>query len=101
MCIRDRFGPRDVLHAEHEQIAKLQRGICGDDVGVLEPGGGLDLAEEAFEEIGAVHDLPPHHLEHFITAHQLSLIHIFNITRDAFHPEWNYSIAPRNKNMER
>jgi hypothetical protein len=24
-----------------------------------------------------------------------------NITRDAFHPEWNYSIAPRNKNMER
>jgi hypothetical protein len=24
-----------------------------------------------------------------------------NITRDAFHPEWNYSIAPRNQNMER
>ncbi len=23
------------------------------------------------------------------------------ITRDAFHPEWNYSIAPRNLNMER
>src|SRR5271165_2263244 len=22
-----------------------------------------------------------------------------NITRDAFHPEWNYSIAPSNKNM--
>ena len=24
-----------------------------------------------------------------------------NITRDAFHPEWNYSIAPRISNMER
>ena len=24
-----------------------------------------------------------------------------NITRDKFHPEWNYAIAPRNQNMER
>ena len=24
-----------------------------------------------------------------------------NITRDAFHPEWNYSLAPRNMQMER
>ena len=24
-----------------------------------------------------------------------------NITRDTFHPEWNYSIAPRNMNMVR
>jgi hypothetical protein len=24
-----------------------------------------------------------------------------NITRDAFHPEWNYSIAPRTLNVER
>ena len=24
-----------------------------------------------------------------------------NITRDKFHPEWNYSIAPRIQNMER
>ena len=24
-----------------------------------------------------------------------------NITRDAFHPEWNYKISPRNSNMKR
>ena len=24
-----------------------------------------------------------------------------NITRDAFHPEWNYSVSPRNQSMER
>ena len=24
-----------------------------------------------------------------------------NITRDAFHPEWNYTISPRNSNMKR
>ena len=24
-----------------------------------------------------------------------------NITRDAFHPEWNYKISPRNPNMKR
>ena len=24
-----------------------------------------------------------------------------NITRDAFHPEWNYNIAPRNADTER
>ena len=24
-----------------------------------------------------------------------------NITRDAFHPEWNYSVAPRNAGTER
>ena len=24
-----------------------------------------------------------------------------NITRDKFHPEWNYAVAPRNQNMRR
>ena len=41
-----------------------------DDVRVAELGDGPDLAEEAFEHLGAFRDLPPHHLEHLIAAHE-------------------------------
>ena len=61
----------DVLHREDDALAQSDGGIGRDDVRVAELGDGPDLAEEAFEHAGAFHDLPAHHLEHLVPAHQL------------------------------
>ena len=61
----------DVLHREDDALAQPDGGVRRDDVRVAELGDGPDLAEEAFEHPGAFHDLPPHHLEHLVAAHQL------------------------------
>ena len=44
--------------------------VCGDDVRVPELGDGPDLSKEAVEHAGAFDDVPPHHLEHLVAAHQ-------------------------------
>ena len=62
--------PFDVLHREDDALADPGGVVGRDDVRVPQFGDGPDLAEEAVENAGAFHDLPPHHLEHLVAAHQ-------------------------------
>ena len=47
----------DVLHGEDEALAAAEGGVGGHDVGVLKPGDGADLAQEAVEHAGPFDDV--------------------------------------------
>ena len=51
--------PLDVLHRQHEALVESEGRVGGDDVGVMEPGGIADLAEEAIEDAAAADQVAP------------------------------------------
>ena len=59
-----------VLHGENEARAAAEGGVGGDDVGVLEPGDGADLTQEAVEDAGSFDDFAADQLEHLVSAQE-------------------------------
>ena len=61
----------DVLHGEGQQFADLQGAVGRDDVGMVEHGRRLDLAQEAVGGARPIEQSLVHDLEHFQPVHEL------------------------------